>query len=144
GELARRGLRLAEVSAALPCDRARPRPDAASVARAALEELHAAGGDVLVLALALSEERDAWVGRAEGAPGLTDDGLGALGAMLDLLGAEAGELGHVVAFHNHAGTYVETPEELGRLAEATSPGRVGLCLDMGHATLGGGDAASML
>ncbi len=144
GELARRSLRLAEVYAALPCDRSGPRPDAGRIARDALEALHAAGGDVLVVALMPSAERDAWVGRADGAPGLTDAGLRSLGALLDALGAEAGGRGHVLAFHNHGGTYVETPEELDRLAEVTSPSDVGLCVDVGHATLGGGDAASML
>ena len=144
GELARRGLRLAEVYTALPCDRLGPRPDAGKVAREALAELHAAGGDVLVVALALSEDRDAWVGRADAAPGLTDAGLRALGALLDELGADAAELGHAVAFHNHGATYVETPEELDRLAAVISPGGVGLCLDVGHATLGGGDAPSMI
>ena len=143
-ELASRGLRLAEVYAALPCDALGPAPAAAEVARAALDELDAAGGDVLVVALALSPERDKWVGRAQRAPGLTTGGWRNLGALLDDLGAEASQRGHAVAFHNHAATYVETPAEVDRLCQATSTERVGLCLDVGHATIGGGDPAAMI
>jgi len=143
-ELASRRLRLAEVYAALPCDASGPAPAAAEVARAGLEELDAAGGDVLVVALAPSPERDEWVGRAQRAPGMTDEGWRSLGASLNDLGAEASRRGHRVAFHNHAATYVETPEEVDRLCRATSPEWVGLCLDVGHATLGGGDAVAMI
>jgi inosose dehydratase len=142
--LASRRLRLAEVYVALPCDASGPAPAAVEVARAGLEELDAAGGDVLVVALALSPERDAWVGRAQRAPGLTDEGWRSLGACLNDLAAEASQRGHGLAFHNHAATYVETPEEVDRLCRATSSERVGLCLDVGHATLGGGDAAAMI
>ncbi|MCL6549745.1 MAG: sugar phosphate isomerase/epimerase [Acidothermus cellulolyticus] len=39
-------------------------------------------------------------------------------------------------FHHHLGTFVEAPEEIERLLEATD---VGLCLDTGHLLLGGGD-----
>ena len=87
--LASRRLRLAEVYVALPCDASGPAPAAVEVARAGLEELDAAGGDVLVVALALSPERDAWVGRAQRAPGLTDEGWRSLGACLNDLAAEA-------------------------------------------------------
>jgi len=143
-ELAARDLRLAELYVALPIDRSGPSLQAADLARAAIADLHAAGGDVLVVALAQSVERDEWAGRAAGAPGLTGAGWRELGSLLDRLGAEATGLGHALAFHNHAGTYVETPKELGRLLQYTSPDRVGLCLDVGHATLGGGDPASMI
>ena len=44
-----------------------------------------------------------------------------------------------VAFHHHAGTYVETPEETDRLMEMTDPELVGLCFDTGHYLYGGGD-----
>jgi inosose dehydratase len=39
-------------------------------------------------------------------------------------------------FHHHAGTYVETPEEIAALMEGTD---VPLCFDTGHAAVGGGD-----
>jgi inosose dehydratase len=143
-ELRSRDLRLAEVYAAIPCQRDGPTSDAMDEARELLAELHAAGGDVLVVALQRDEEREAWVGRAVGAPRLTEGGWRSLGQVLDALGSEAGALGHPLAFHNHSGTYVETPDELDRLTRETEPDRVGLCLDVGHAALGGGDPVAML
>jgi inosose dehydratase len=44
-------------------------------------------------------------------------------------------------FHHHACTYVEAPEEIERFLELTD---VGLCLDTGHALLGGGDPVQAL
>jgi len=96
------------------------------------------------VALGLTPDRDEHVGRARGAPALTDDGWRELGALLDRLGGESAELGHPLAFHNHAGTYVETSDEVDRLMESTSSRAVGLCLDVGHATLGGGDPVSII
>lgn len=54
------------------------------------------------------------------------------------------ERGFDVAFHHHAGTYVETPREIARLAEAMDPSLAGLCLDTGHACFGGGDPLTLL
>ncbi len=54
------------------------------------------------------------------------------------------ERGFAVAFHHHVGTYIETPREIARLAEAMDPALVGLCLDIGHACLGGGDPLALL
>jgi inosose dehydratase len=39
-------------------------------------------------------------------------------------------------FHHHAGTYIETPEEIAALMEGTD---IPLCFDTGHAVVGGGD-----
>ena len=47
-------------------------------------------------------------------------------------------------FHQHAGSAVETPEETATLLELTDPELVGLCLDTGHCTYGGGDALEAL
>jgi inosose dehydratase len=37
-----------------------------------------------------------------------------------------------VAFHHHAGSHVETPEEIERLFSLFAPEELGLCLDTGH------------
>jgi inosose dehydratase len=59
--------------------------------------------------------------------------------------ARASELGHArgfeVSFHPHTGSYVEAPWEIERLLELTE---VGIVLDTGHVTLGGGDATQAL
>jgi inosose dehydratase len=140
-ELARRGLRLAEVYAALPCSTEGPSPDAGDVARKRLDALHAAGGDVLVVALDLSTERERCAGQAatSNVPRLSEHGWNAVGTLLDDIAADAARLGHRTAFHPHAGTFVETPQEVERLVATTNPGEVGLCLDVGHFIVGGGD-----
>lgn len=144
--LRRRGLRLAEAYVALPCTPDGPTAEALSLGRDRLARLHAAGGDVLVAALAFTTDRLGRAGRAglPGTPGLSDAGWGTLAATLESLAREARSLGHRLGFHGHAGTYVETPEEHERLAYETDPELVGLCLDTGHFTVGGGDPVAAL
>lgn len=43
-------------------------------------------------------------------------------------------------FHHHCAGFVETPQEIDALMSRTSPALLGLCLDTGHLTFGGGDA----
>ena len=140
------GLRLAEIYVSLPCRVEGPEMGALDVGRAALAGLVAAGGDVLVAALTLSPDRIDLAGRATapGTPGLSDAGWAALGRLLDTLAGEAQAVGRRVAFHPHAGTFVETPAEVDRLLASCDPARVGLCLDTGHYTVGGGDPVDAL
>ena len=42
-------------------------------------------------------------------------------------------------FHHHCAGYVETPEEIDMLMSVTDPNLLGLCLDMGHYAIGGGN-----
>jgi inosose dehydratase len=49
----------------------------------------------------------------------------------------------VTSFHPHAATYVETPAEIDALLARTDPSLIGLCLDTGHVTYGGGDAVAV-
>lgn len=53
-------------------------------------------------------------------------------------------LGMRVVFHHHAGTFVETPQEVERLLEQTDPEMVGLLLDTGHAVYGGADPLELV
>jgi len=48
-------------------------------------------------------------------------------------------LGMRVVVHHHAGTFLETPQEIERLLEQTDAETVGLLLDTGHAVYGGAD-----
>ena len=140
--LAERDLRLAEVYASIPCDTDGPLAGASEAARDRLAILHEGAGDVLVAALDASPDRSAWSGRARdsGAPRLTEDGWRRLVDLVERLAAEARDLGHRFAWHAHTATYIETPDEADRLFELTaSSGRVGICLDVGHWTVGGGD-----
>jgi len=54
------------------------------------------------------------------------------------------ETGLRTVFHHHCATYVETPSEIAELMARTSNELLGLCLDTGHATYGGGDALELL
>jgi inosose dehydratase len=144
--LAQRVLRIAEVYACIECDANGPVPGALEVGRAKLAELHAVHGDTLVAALPVGPARIPWGGRAGGpeVPRMTDAGFRALAGLLETLGREAADLGHALAFHNHVGTYVETPAEVDRLFSMSDPETVGSCLDVGHYLLGGGDPVAAL
>ena len=54
------------------------------------------------------------------------------------------EAGLRTVFHHHCATFVETPQEIDALMKRTDPALVGLCLDTGHATYGGGSPADLL
>ena len=144
--LAARDLRIAEVYACVECDEDGPVAGALEVGRAKLADLHAAHGDTLVAALPVGPARVPWGGRAEGpdVPRMTDEGFRRLAVLLETLGREAADLGHPLAFHNHVGTYVETPAEVDKLFLMSDPAVVGSCLDVGHYLLGGGDPVAGL
>ena len=144
--LAARSLRIAEVYACIDCDQDGPVPGALEVGRAKLAELHAVHGDTLVTALPVGSARIPWGGRADGpdVPRMTEAGFRRLATLLETLGREAADLGHLVAFHNHVGTYVETPAEVDQLFAMSDPAVVGSCLDVGHYLLGGGDPVATL
>lgn len=56
--------------------------------------------------------------------------------------AEIGrEEGFEVVLHPHAGTYVETADEIARVMDRLDPALLGLCLDTGHFRFGGADPA---
>jgi inosose dehydratase len=54
------------------------------------------------------------------------------------------ERGFDVAFHYHAGTYVETPREIAAFVAAVDPELLPLCFDSGHTAFGGGDPVAVL
>ena len=144
--LSSRGLRLAEVYAALPATPAGMADDALAMGRERLRLLDAGGGDVLCVALDGSPDRDERAGRAfeDGTPRFTDGAWQGLADVLHALADETIASGHRLAFHPHAGTYVETPAEVERLVGTTDPAKVGICLDVGHCLVGGGDPVAAL
>jgi inosose dehydratase len=144
--LTARGLRLAEVYVSIPATVDGPTGDAMAIGRERLRLLHDGGGEVLVMALDVSPGRDERAGRA-GAPGtpvLTDAGWDALSELVNGLASEVVEAGHRAAFHPHGGTFIETPAEVDRLVAALDPRVIGICLDVGHYMVGGGDPVEAL
>ena len=102
------------------------------------------GGKVLIAAEAGDERRRGEAGHVDESRGLTDDQWRNLGEGLNELARRVAPLGMTVAFHNHVGTYVETPAETARLLDETDAALVGWCLDIGHLAFGGGNAIDML
>lgn len=49
------------------------------------------------------------------------------------------ETGVRTVFHHHCASYIETPDEIADLMARTDASVLGLCLDTGHLTYGGGD-----
>ena len=144
--LARHDLRVAEVYAALPCTSEGPTAEAYDAARRRLDLLERSGGDVLVPAIDGSPERDGHSSRADrpGAPRLSETGWSRLGELVNRLADETRDRGHRLAFHPHAGTYVETTAETERFLEVTASSEAGVCVDTGHVLVGGGDPRGVL
>ncbi len=144
-ELSARGLRLAEVYAAIPCGVDGPGPGALKAMRERVAILSAAGGDVLCLALDGSRERSIAAGRVgPETPALSDTGWQRLGDLVAVVATEAVAAGHRVAFHPHAGTFIETADEIARLVATTDAETVGICVDVGHALVGGSDPVALI
>lgn len=138
-ELADRTLRLAEWYVSLPVTDDGLAPTAGDVARDTLARLAAAGGEVLCVAVDGSPERDERSARVvDGVPRWPDAAFTELATLLDELAATA-PTGVRVAFHPHVASWIEAPDEVDRLAAALRGTRAGLCLDVGHYTVGGGD-----
>ncbi len=110
-----------------------PGHDPLPEAERALDALTAAAAPVLVLAAVAGDGYDA---RAQ----LEAGGWDTLLRNLEAIEARAAERGVTAAFHPHAGTLIERPQEVERvLAECSVP----LCLDTGHLLIGGGDPAAL-
>jgi inosose dehydratase len=146
GVLAARDLRLAEVYASIPATVDGPAASALADVRERIRLLAAGGGEVLCIAFDGAADRDPFAGRADDAatPELTDDGWARTIELLEAASAETRAAGGRIAFHPHAGTYIETPGEVERLAGAIAPDVLPFCLDVGHYTVGGGDPVAAL
>ena len=113
-------------------------------ALAIAHRLHATGGRLLIAAEGGDDRRRGEAGHVDESAGLTDEQWRNLAKGLHDLADAIAPLGMRVMFHNHVGTYVETPAETARLLDETDPGRVGWCLDIGHLAYGGGNSLEML
>ena len=98
------------------------------------------GAPLIVLADEMSEARMAVSGRVdESRDGMNDSQWDSAAQILTRIAAACRELGLFSVFHHHAGTFVETPQEIARLCASTDSDLLGLCLDTGHYFFGGGD-----
>ena len=138
-ELQRRGLRLAELYSTLTTTPEGLAPDAEEIGRRDLDRLVAGGGEVLTVAVFGDPTREPWAGRvSDGAPQWPDRAFDDLARVLEHLAAAAPN-GVRVAFHPHTASWVESPHEVDQLADRLAATGAGLCLDVGHYLVGGGD-----
>lgn len=110
------------------------------------ELIRQVGARLLILSDEITPERSAVAGRRDAANRLSWDREGWNGAKKAIgeVIKRCRELGLAVAFHHHVGTHVETPEEVDHLFSLFSPDDLGLCLDTGHCTYGGGYPEAVL
>ena len=136
-QLERRGLRLAGAFLALDFFSS-PMDSELEGAGLLARRLREAGAGVLVAGLAAHPQRMASAGGSR-QPATTGAQYQQIATGLERVGERCRQENIVLAFHNHAGTFVETPEELEELCQRADPALVQLCLDVGHLVVGGGD-----
>jgi inosose dehydratase len=84
-------------------------------------------------------------GRVTRAERASDDARAAIAEGANAVArAVRSQTGLRTVFHHHAAGFVETPAEVAELLERTDPEVIGLCLDTGHWTFGGGDPVRAL
>ncbi|MBL3685474.1 inosose dehydratase [Leucobacter zeae] len=100
-----------------------------------LEAYVAAGAGTLVLSAVTGEEG------YDGTVELDDAEWATLLENLDRARSAAERAGVVATLHPHLGTVVESPEAVDRVIAGSG---IGICLDTGHFTLGGGDPLALV
>jgi inosose dehydratase len=136
-QLERRGLRLAGAFLALDFFTS-PLDSELEGAGLLARLLRDAGAGVLVAGLAAHPQRMASAGGSR-QPATSGAQYQQIATGLERVGERCRQENIVLAFHNHAGTFVETAEELEELCQRADPALVQLCLDVGHLIVGGGD-----
>lgn len=113
------------------------------IARCTCASVARAGGRTIVLIDGLDPQRVATAGRSDAAARIEEPGWQRLLGGVEAVRALAQEWDLALAFHPHAGTFVEFEDEIERLMEQVDPS-VGLCLDTGHALYAGIDPIALV
>jgi inosose dehydratase len=94
----------------------------------------------------IEPDRMRYAGKIEQHPDtwLSSQRFGLLCANAQRAAERVRDRGFPVAFHYHAGTYVESPREISQFAEQVDTGLLPLCFDSGHTAFGGGDPVAVL
>lgn len=108
--------------------------------------LGAMGVRDLILGMRGSKERIRLAGRVphDGSASLGQAQWRILADGVQRLAGDCEPLGVRLAVHPHAGSYVETREELETLVRLTDPKDLGLCVDAGHLVYGGADPVEVV
>lgn len=146
-ELASRRLALGSSFVPLPLEDAAARERSIEAALRVGRLLATQGVAELIVADDEDHARSARAGRipADGSAGWTEAQWREAVATLHAVARALRErLGLRVVVHHHAGTFLETPDEIDRLLAQTDPELVNLLLDTGHAAFGGDDAVDVV
>lgn len=120
--------------------------DASSALRAKLSLMEAIDCRNLIIADSLRPHRVAIAGAVprDGSESIGRSGFQRIAANAARVAETASRNGISVHYHNHVGTYVETPEEIDALLAELDTSTVGLCFDTGHYAFAGGDARAFV
>lgn len=146
-ELEKRGLQLASSYVSLPLQQEGALDDMFEKVDSVGQKLNQFGVKEIVIAGDIAPPRLEVAGSvaSDGSDGWSDEEWQRAASALEAVAARCRVRYDLkAAFHPHAGTYVETPDEVARLMEMTNPDLVGLCFDTGHYVYGGGDAVDAL
>jgi inosose dehydratase len=139
-ELAARGLQLVASFVPVPLAHSERHEAGYHEALKVAQLLSQSGAPLLVLADEMSEARMAVSGRVdESRDGMSAAQWDGAAQILSRISEACRKLGLSAVFHHHAGSFIETPQEIARLCELTDSDLLGLCLDTGHYFFGGGD-----
>ena len=146
GELEKRSLTLCSAFVDIELGNASAHADALAFVARSARLISAAGAGLLILSDKVMPDRNATAGRRNEANQLSwsDSQWQAAAAAISAVIALCKAVGLRVAFHHHAGSHVETPEEVDRLFSLFRADQLGLCLDTGHYVYCGGDTVAFL
>lgn len=134
----RNALSAAELYIAIKCTPDSIAPNSDEESKRQIDAAKSGGVEMIVFAVDGTAERDRVAANAQMGPALSEKGMRALAEHLNKWGKYCHSLGIKYSFHQHAATFIETPEEMRRLFDLLDT-NMGLCLDVGHWIVGGGD-----
>jgi inosose dehydratase len=123
----------------IACDENGPLETADAHSQEVVDAAIRAGVEMLVFAVDGTLERDIYAGRSHLGPQLNENGYERLADHISKYALIAKSAGIRSSFHPHSATYIETPEETRKLMGLLDYELVGMCLDVGHWLVGGGD-----
>jgi len=145
-ELEKRSLTLCSAFVDIELGNAAAHADGLAFVERSARLISEAGARLLILSDKITPARNAVAGRPNEANQISwnnSEWQAASTAIRSVI-ALCRTMGLRVAFHHHAGSHVETPEEVDRLFSLFPSDQLGLCLDTGHYVYCGGDTVSFL
>jgi inosose dehydratase len=145
-ELEKRSLTLCSAFVDIELGNASAHEDGLAYVTRSAKLISEVGARLLILSDRITPERNATAGRRNDSNALawSDAEWQAAATAVRAVIERCQAVGLRVAFHHHAGSHVETPEEIERLFSLFPPDQLGLCLDTGHYAYGGGDTVAFL